>query len=200
MTAARIKEQLKSKIGFSKIGNHGFEANSLSKLRDVSKSVTNLFLQILESRLNGLSENEVEEKRNQFGSNEIEHEKAAPWYKQLVRSFLTPFNGVLITIAIVSYVIDILFKAPGEHDYKTVIVVGAMILLSSIIRFWQEYSSNQAAEKLKGMVSTTATLIRKETGKKEFDIKEIVLEKRRVNSSELDQQVDIPAMPIPLLN
>ncbi len=174
MTAARIKEQLKSKIGFSKIGNHGFEANSLSKLRDVSKSVTNLFLQILESRLNGLSENEVEEKRNQFGSNEIEHEKAAPWYKQLVRSFLTPFNGVLITIAIVSYVIDILFTAPGEHDYKTVIVVGAMILLSSIIRFWQEYSSNQAAEKLKGMVSTTATLIRKETGKKEFDIKEIV--------------------------
>ncbi len=174
MTAATIKEQLKNKIVFSKSGNNGFDTLVLNKLRDVSKTDSNSFLTLLNSRAEGLSETEVEEKRNQSGLNEIEHEKAASWYKQLFHSFLTPFNAVLITIAIVSFVIDVVLIAAAERDYKTVIVVGTMIMLSSIIRFWQEYSSNQAAEKLKSMVSTTATLIRKKTGKQEIDIKEIV--------------------------
>ncbi len=174
MTAAKLKEQLKSKIIFSKNGNTGFDAGVLNKLRDVSNTDSNSFLETLNSNANGLSESEVHEKQHQFGLNEIQHEKVPAWYKQLFRSFLTPFNAVLVTIAIVSFVIDVLLIAPGERDYKTVVVVGTMVMLSSLIRFWQEYSSNQAAEKLKSMVTTTATLLRKETGKKEIDIKEIV--------------------------
>ena len=174
MTITKIKEQLKGKIGFSKKGNNDFDATALNKLRDVSHTDSNFFLETLNSNANGLSESEVHEKRNQFGLNEIEHEKAPAWYKQLFHSFLTPFNAVLITIAIVSFVIDVLLIVPGERDYKTVIVVSTMVMLSSLIRFWQEYSSNQAAEKLKSMVKTNATVLRKETGKKEIDIKEIV--------------------------
>jgi len=174
MTAIKIIEQKKDKIAFSKNENNGFNVTSMNKLRGASQADSNLVLETLKSDANGLSENEVREKQNQFGLNEIKHEKAPAWYKQLFHSFLTPFNGVLVIIASVSYGIDIVFAAPGKHDYKTVIVVGTMVMLSSLIRFWQEYSSNQAAEKLKSMVKTTATVLRKGLGKKEIDIKEIV--------------------------
>ncbi|HCN82329.1 MAG TPA: magnesium-translocating P-type ATPase, partial [Sphingobacteriaceae bacterium] len=174
MTTAKSKKQPKSKIGFSKNENNGFDATALNKLRDVSHTDSIFFLEILNSNVNGLSASEVHEKRNQFGLNEIEHEKAPAWYKQLFHSFLTPFNAVLITIAFASFVIDVFLSAAGERDYKTVIVVSTMVMLSSLIRFWQEYSSNQAAEKLKSMVKTNATVLRKETGKKEIEIKEIV--------------------------
>ncbi|HEV2480963.1 MAG TPA: magnesium-translocating P-type ATPase, partial [Puia sp.] len=62
-------------------------------------------------------------------------------------------------------------------DYKTLIVVSIMVMLSSLLRFWQEFRSNQAAEKLKSMVKTTATVVRNGglgPGKQEVDIKEIV--------------------------
>lgn len=173
MTAKDIKEKLKSRISFSNKIN-GFDEASSNKLREVSNADNVSFLEILNSSINGLSENQIEEKKDLFGLNEIEHEKAPAWYKQLFHSFLTPFNAVLLTIASVSLVIDVVLTEHGEHDYKTVIVVGAMVLLSSLIRFWQEYSGNQAAEKLKSMVKTTATVLRKETGKTEIDIKEIV--------------------------
>ncbi|HEU0064326.1 MAG TPA: magnesium-translocating P-type ATPase, partial [Flavisolibacter sp.] len=55
-----------------------------------------------------------------------------------------------------------------------VIVVGVMVFLSSFLRFFQEFRSNKAAEQLKKMVKTTATVFRKETGRREIDIKELV--------------------------
>ena len=132
----------------------------------VSNADPNSFFEILNSSAEGLSQDQINEKQDQFGLNEIEHEKSPSWYKQLFHSFLTPFNGVLLTIASVSLIIDVLLVEAGSRDYKKVIVVVAMVLLSSLIRFWQEYSGNQAAEKLKSMVKTTANLLRNESGKK----------------------------------
>ena len=174
MTTTKIKDQLKNRISLSKKGGNGFDQDSLIKLREVSKSDPDSFYNILNSNCDGLSEDQVNEKLEQFGLNEIGHEKSPSWFKQLLHSFLTPFNGVLGTIAIVSLIIDVYLVGPGDRDFKTVIVVGAMVMLSSLIRFWQEYSGNQAAEKLKHMVKTTATVLRSESGKKEVDIKEIV--------------------------
>ncbi len=174
MNKARVKELLKNKIGNLINNNTGFDETALKLLRDVSGTDKDVFLETLNSTVDGLSEDEVKEKRLQSGLNEIEHERAPSWYKQLFSSFITPFNGVLLTIAIVSLVIDVFLVPPGEADYKTVIVVLVMVGLSSLLRFWQEYSSNQAAEKLKGMVKTTSTLLRKESGKIEIEIKEIV--------------------------
>ncbi|HYM92913.1 MAG TPA: HAD-IC family P-type ATPase, partial [Chitinophagaceae bacterium] len=174
MITKKLKEQLKAKIGFSRNGSYGFGENALKKLNEVSCSDSNSFLALLNSDIKGLSGIEVEKNQLEFGLNEIEHEKAPAWYKQLFYAFLTPFNAVLLIIATVSIVIDVFLAAPADKDYKTVIVVITMVLLSSLLRFWQEYSSNQAAKKLKSMVKTTATLIRRDSGKIEIDIKEIV--------------------------
>jgi len=133
-----------------------------------------LFLKLLQSSSNGLSESEVDAKRKIYGPNEIAHEKAPAWYVQLFEAFLNPFIVVLIILAIISFIMDVLLVPPGEADYKTVIVVGVMVLLSTLLRFWQEFTSNRAAEQLKSMVKTTATVLRQEHGKKEIDIIDLV--------------------------
>jgi len=72
------------------------------------------------------------------------------------------------------FVIDVGLPSAEERDFKTVIVVSVMILISAILRFVQEYRSNAAAEKLKSMVKTTATVLRKFVGKQEVPINELV--------------------------
>jgi Mg2+-importing ATPase len=138
-----------------------------------AKSKTDLYVDMA-SREDGLSQKLVNKKLEIYGLNEVTHEKAPAWYVQLVQAFIDPFIGVLMLIAIVSYVTDVVTQLPANRDYKTVIVVTVLIILSSLLRFWQEFRSNIAAEKLKGLVKTTATVLRKETGKTEIDIKELV--------------------------
>jgi Mg2+-importing ATPase len=152
----------------------GFDDIAVARLREAAKEGSNSFYTILHSSEQGLSKTEVEDKKKKFGLNEIAHEKAPSWMVQLFQAFLNPFIAVLIILAAVSFIIDVLMAAPGQQDYKTVIVVGVMVLLSSLLRFWQEYSSNRAAEELKSMVKTTATVLRKSEGKTEINIIDLV--------------------------
>ncbi|WP_286925643.1 magnesium-translocating P-type ATPase [Flavobacterium sp. UBA4197] len=151
-----------------------FEESATTRLNAIAKADGNLIYALLETSEAGLSQQTAEEKLKKFGPNEIQHEKAPSWYKQLFMAFVNPFIAVLIALVVISAVMDIILAAPGEQDYKTVIVVSVMIILSSLLRFWQEYSSNQAAEALKNMVTTTATVLRKTIGKQEISFKDLV--------------------------
>ena len=132
------------------------------------------YLQLLDSRDTGLNEEEVDEKSARFGPNEVTHEKAPAWYVQLLGAFANPFIVVLLVLATISFIMDVVLAAPADRDYKTVIVISIMVLLSSFLRFIQEFRSNAAAEKLKSMVTTTATVFREGSGKNEIDIKLLV--------------------------
>lgn len=151
----------------------GFDDVAVTKLRNASRGDQDYFFAMLTSSKEGLGPSNVSDKRKTFGLNEIEHEKAPAWYVQLFQAFLNPFIGVLVSLAVISFIMDVWLANAPERDYKTVIVVGVMVILSSLLRFWQEYSSNRAAEQLKSMVKTTVTVLRKR-GKKEIDIKNIV--------------------------
>ena len=158
-------------------GAHEFDLVSATRLRNAARIERSAVLVLLDTQEGGLDESQVEEKRDQFGTNEIVHEKAPAWYLQLFQAFINPFIGILVVIAVVSLITDVFLAAPADRDYKTLIVVAIMVMLSSLLRFWQEYRSNQAAEKLKSMVRTTATVLRKTDlgpGRQEVDIKEIV--------------------------
>ena len=150
-----------------------FDHLSAKRLRRAAAEENAFLYSMLDSSENGLSQTEVTERRRKFGFNEIAHEKAATWYVQLFQAFLNPFIAVLVVLAVVSFLIDVLLAAPDEQSYKTVIVVGVMVMLSSLLRFWQEYSSNRAAESLKSMVKTTSTVIRNKE-RTELNIIELV--------------------------
>ncbi|MEX9778882.1 magnesium-translocating P-type ATPase [Providencia manganoxydans] len=134
-----------------------------------------------QTNLLGLSDNEALDRLVTEGENEVAHEKAPPAWKQLLSSFKNPFIFVLITLAIVSFFTDYLIpeRQGEETDLTGVIIIVTMVLLSGLLRFWQEYRTNKAAEALKSLVRTTATVFRRDnkTGRsvrKEVPIKCLV--------------------------
>lgn len=127
-------------------------------------------LESLDTSAEGLTESDAKERLKDFGLNEIAHEKTPAWYSLLLLNFTNPFNILLIFLASVSFAI-------GEID--AVYIISVMILLSVVMRFIQEYRSNLAAEKLKALVSTKVTVLRRsdetsESKKEDIDIKYIV--------------------------
>ena len=114
----------------------------------------------LEASRSGLTEEQVEARLEQYGHNEVTHEKPPTWYEQLFHAFLTPFNGVLFAVSVVSLFSDVIFAAPEDRSFRTIIVLVTMVLLSTLLRFWQEFRSNKAAEELKAMVTSTAAVLR----------------------------------------
>jgi P-type Mg2+ transporter len=117
-------------------------------------------LEWLDTTSSGLTEEQVEERRKRYGRNEVTHEKPPTWYEQLFHAFLTPFNGVLFVVSVVSAFTDVIFAVPEQRSYRTIIVLSAMVLLSTLLRFWQEFRSNTAAEELKAMVRSTTAVLR----------------------------------------
>lgn len=112
-------------------------------------------LKVMESRFAGLTIREVEERRQRHGKNEVAHEKPPTWYVQLVKAVANPFNAVLAVLAVISVITDVIIPGPAEADWTQVIILAAMVSVSGLLRFWQEFRSQREAEQLKELVQTT---------------------------------------------
>ncbi|WP_370453689.1 magnesium-translocating P-type ATPase [Simplicispira sp. 110] len=66
--------------------------------------------------------------------------------------YQNPFNLLLTALALISWLTD---------DMKATVVIGSMVMLSTLMRFVQEGRSHRAAERLKALVSNTATVLRR---------------------------------------
>ena len=116
-----------------------------------------------ESHEDGLSAPEAHDRLMHVGPNEVEHEKPLPWWLHLWHCYKNPFNLLLTVLAVVSYLTE---------DTKATVVIGTMVVLSTIIRFVQEGRSNRSAARLKAMVSNTATVIRRNLGTEAAEVAE----------------------------
>jgi Mg2+-importing ATPase len=136
---------------------------------------------------NGLTESEAEVRLRTIGLNEVAHERQATWHRQLFHAFNTPFNWLLVFLALLSFLTD---------DLKATIVLSVMVGLSSVLRFVQEFRSTKAAEKLQAMVSTTATVRRiddlKERAKKYADAVGIAFNGRSIEYREIPLKFLVP--------
>ncbi len=171
-----IKEKIKKYSFIHRSNGHNpqeFDKASITKLKSIAAGSSSKSLTLLESHIGGLSTDEVQNRFDVFGLNEVVHEKAPAWYIQFFQAFVDPFIAVLFILAVISLITDVIIQKPGDRDYTTVGVISTMVLISVLMRFVQEFRSNQAAEKLKSMVKTTATVVRIE-GKTELDIKNLV--------------------------
>lgn len=148
-------------------------AYSIERLYKASCSEDKFLYQMMDSRVGGLNDESVKEKQETYGFNEVHHEKSPSWISQLLSAFVNPFIGILIFIAITSTIIDIWLPKSSDEDYSTVIMVAVMVCISVVLRFIQEYKSNAAANQLKDMVETTATVMR-DGSKVEIDMHELV--------------------------
>jgi Mg2+-importing ATPase len=105
----------------------------------------------LGTSLAGLPPAEAEARLEQYGLNEVAHEKQKSALRRLAELFATPLSILLLALALVNY---------GTGEIRGAIVIAAMVVLSSLLSFVQEFRSNKAAERLRAMVSTTATVTR----------------------------------------
>ena len=112
----------------------------------------------LECTEKGLSQREARRRLEEHGANEIAHERPPPWYLLLLKNFKNPFVVLVMVIGAVSFFL---------HQYDSVIIISCMVIISVLMRFVQEYRSNKAAEKLKALVSTKATVLRCQVGESE---------------------------------
>lgn len=139
------------------------------------KEICNLskkdFLSQYKVNPNGLSKTEIEKQRNIYGYNEIKKNNKNKWYHFLFRSVFTPFNCILIGIALILSYTDVYLAS--SPSYANIIIISILITISTFLDFFSEYRSNLAAEKLKQLVSASTTVIR---DKQEIEIpfKELV--------------------------
>jgi Mg2+-importing ATPase len=106
----------------------------------------------------GLSDEQVETAREEYGSNILSHRKEAGLVMELLQRCRNPLVIQLLVICVVSLLMG---------DVRAATVVGAMVLLSVVLAYVQEHRSSKAVEKLKAMVQTDSLVMR---GGKECDI------------------------------
>lgn len=102
----------------------------------------------------GLSEEEAERRRNRFGLNEVKEEKPLSPWRRLWRSLQNPLVILLTILGLISLL---------TADVRSAIVIFLMVILGVAIRYVQEMRADKAAEKLKALVSTHATVCRNGT-------------------------------------
>ncbi len=142
------------------------------KLIKFGKMEKELLLKEMNTSLSGYRDAYAKELKEKYGSNEISQEKPETVFSRLITAFINPFTIVLIALALISVFTDVILVAQKDRSFKTVIVIVLMVTISGFLRFIQETRSNNAAEILKTMVYTTATVERE--GKKEVNLIDIV--------------------------
>jgi Mg2+-importing ATPase len=112
----------------------------------------------------GLTDRVVEDRLVQYGPNEVAREKRISPLKRLIAILSNPLSILLIILAIITA-----FTGGGPGVYLIIL----MVILGAALRFIQEQRSDNAAEDLQKMVTTTATVIRN-GDTKEVALKDIV--------------------------
>lgn len=108
----------------------------------------------------GLSIVEIDDKIEEYGKNTIEVTSNNTWFHKFKNAFVNPFNMVLIFVAIITLITDVIIAT--DKDYTTFLLIIATIIISAIISLVQETKSDNAAKKLKNMISNKIDVIRDE--------------------------------------
>jgi P-type Mg2+ transporter len=99
----------------------------------------------------GLSDEQVESAREEYGSNILSHRKEPGIVMELLQRCRNPLVIQLLVICGVSLLMG---------DVRAATVVGAMVLLSVVLAYVQEHRSSKAVEKLNAMVQANSLVIR----------------------------------------
>ena len=148
------------------VHKEGLSAHNLPEqlsrtLRNAARKEVGELLLELNSHSDGLTEAQASRVAQQVGPNEVAHQKPPPWWLNFWHCYNNPFNLLLTVLAVVSYLTE---------DDKATVVIGTMVILSTLIRFVQEGRSSRASESLKAMVSNTATVVRRDISTEAADI------------------------------
>ena len=127
-------------------------AQASAPLLAAAQAEPEVLLQQLRSHPDGLSARQAAVIRRRSGRNEVARAAHVPWPLHLWHCYRTPFSLLLSALAALS---------AFTHDARAAIVIGAMVALSTLMRFLQEARARRSAEALRGRVGNRATVLRR---------------------------------------
>lgn len=130
----------------------GSAIQASGKLLAMARLPAEAALEALGSAPEGLADSDAEQRLEAQGPNTVAHEAQKSIPRQLFERLMNPLNLLLLALAAIS-----LFM--GDRD--SAVIISIMVLISVVLSFIQEYRSSAASEKLRAMVSTTATVLRR---------------------------------------
>ncbi|MGB8333261.1 MAG: cation-transporting P-type ATPase [Desulfobacterales bacterium] len=99
----------------------------------------------------GLSTDEADSRWVEVGPNVVAASKHRGWPWRLLSAARNPLVILLVVLATISF---------ATGDAASGVVMAVMVILGVLLRFVQETRTDAAAEKLKAMINTTATVVR----------------------------------------
>jgi Mg2+-importing ATPase len=118
----------------------------------------------LGSSFSGLNSEEVENRLEIYGHNELARKKKRATIVEFFLHFKSPLIIILMVAGLISGIL---------RELANMIIIFSIVFLSVILDFYQENKASKAAELLKEKVTTTATVLRDNT-RKEVKLSEIV--------------------------
>lgn len=120
-------------------------------LAEISGCAAEQALSLVETLRDGLSDEEAAQRLEIAGPNQVAKERHHGWPHRLWVAARNPLVILLTVLAIISF---------ATEEVSAGVVMLLMVVLGLSLRFVQESRANKAAEKLRAMISVTATVIR----------------------------------------
>ena len=130
------------------ISSFSLKKKLFDKLYKFAKNDPSFALEELDSKAEGLNEEEVGKRLKIYGTNDIAEEKKTNHLLKLFEIFKSPLNLLLSALAFVSLFV-------GDKESFTVIIL--MVFLSVFLNFYQETKASIAADKLKAIIHTKSS-------------------------------------------
>ena len=106
---------------------------------------------------NGLTNDEVSKRQNQYGKNELENGKK----EGIIIKFFKQFNDFMIIILIMASIVSAgISWYQGENDYIDSIIIIAIVVLNALMGVLQEAKAEKSIESLKKMTPQMSKVIR----------------------------------------
>jgi len=142
-------------------GKHQKKKNYKKKIEHYAKLSSNIIeisemkidevFDKLETSIVGLTTREARARLKAYGENRPVKAIKKSKIERLIEAYKNPLNLLMTLLATISYI---------TGDLPAAVIIIFMVAIAVLLRFFQETKADEAAEKLKAMVRTTATVMR----------------------------------------
>ncbi|KAM1489609.1 hypothetical protein ACFXTH_032618 [Malus domestica] len=126
----------------------------------------------------GLGSEDVEKRREKYGSNELEKHEGQSIWSLVLEQFNDTLVRILLAAAVISFVLAWLDGEEGGEKEITAfvepLVIFLILIVNAIVGVWQETNAEKALEALKEIQSEQATVIRNGSKVPNLPAKELV--------------------------
>lgn len=165
---------LEGEITMLKFNSKDRVVTNATLAKQIARQEKNEVLKQLHTTINGLNPVQAKQRLEQDGLNEVSNKEHHPKLHFLIDAFMTPFTGVLLFLAGLSFLTNYVFVPADQKDLSTVIIMIMMVLISGITSFIQNVKTSDAVDSLLNMVSVT-TNVKRAGEDKELPTKDVVV-------------------------